>query len=1579
MKFRRTLSSVIISVFLVLAVLFAVVYLQASSYGMDKLRSAIQNFIPEGQTGLEVTMESVDGTLMKAIVVKNLRISAGETPLAVLGRVELSFSVWDFLKLAVLGYAGELSVTAEDADLYVNDFAVDTLMRTDSAKGEAKEETGVHNGNSGKGEPSVFDEFGIAASIRNLNVYADYSGIKAVSRGINATAELGKGLVFRKADLNVPGISAGGGPLGNEQISASDVRISVDSDFAVSFSVASASYGKVIRVSSGSAIARISEDVLSAALFINNTKVFNENPLVDASLSGLTVSASYKMKTMEAAFDLTGELLSGAVSDFDFDAGIENFHLKGSFNGVSDISLDVSSEALKASFQSRKANLSGLSSELELVSGGDNGFASMGHISLKNASFEGLEDFNLSDSRLSDAIIDYSYSESGLGLRIRSTVEGNCGNELIGSFSAKLDAGVQTRDFRTVSNVSLALKDLKCASLSERADFDLAVNGNSNARINFSSAEDLRASIGYDGEKFDISLNLSSFSPGTYELLYRKFLSWQSFVSTSTYFDGSLFVSAYADEGFKSWISSFMGGDYSAVFHVKTPFDIVKGGRLSLNAAARNIMIGESVFSGAFTFEAGVDEKTAEIDTFAVTTGNTRISYSGSIDFNELVPEGRLSVQRLSDGMELAGIDLSHADGTKIYEFVARSQFVRGAGLSGSINWNDINRITASVQMDAPFLESEGIALDAVLFTNPFSLKIDGSVLDIEAGIEEGKVIASGSLNNMVFRLDENVNMNASTLINAGFFLEDGSFFLSFNNLAVSVSNMISARLDMDITDHSLGAENLSLSRGTIESKFHPFNGKLDITFDSIKALLNGDTSSVTGKMDFESDDGFTDISGAITEDRYYFELSHSDYTLKDAGISFLGRRGGAFYGSGRLAWGENGANKVSVNAIFEDNVLSLYDSGGTIGSLNINDINFSADFSKMLLEGSMSFLNEKKLMSGELSTQSGTVTAAAKVDSITGSVWQILAGENYSVDFSLGLSDIILSDGYRIADTNVALTMTEKDLTFSGNMINGKYDMETGYIDIDIDKKLLFGFKAKGYVGRNLDFVVSDLYFPLPILNQFIDTPMLTFLDGVIEGNVLVKGPVSNPGFYGMGFCQSYEMSIFYVPDQVLTVKNVSAYIQDHTLIISRTPMSGYSENDGRYFYGDVAASLVMQNNTMESFDVSINVNEETPVNFWLPIVSDDMEMEVRGDVSGYMNYELGVGRSKLAADLNVSSTLLDFRFDEKLPDWLYASANNSSFIFDMDINLTTGHDVEFYYPEKDNSFINFTLAENKTARLMLNDNVFSTDGGVSLKTGQVYYLHNDFIIKEGSVDLTERKYSGNSSAIPFLLNLTAELTDYDADGNKITISLILQDSTLDNISPRFSSIPAKDEKDILAMLGQSVLSSSALDQSLSLSSLASFAATATDALTKVGIIESNTTYSIGATIRNALGLDIFSARSNIVSNVIINALPGDMTGRSNVSMLARYLDMTSIFAGKYLSPDWFIKVRLMLKADTGVKKSDKTGHFLAKDLILDTEISLDWETPMGTLSIFTYPRELSVFDFLDTIGFSVTKQIQL
>jgi hypothetical protein len=51
----------------------------------------------------------------------------------------------------------------------------------------------------------------------------------------------------------------------------------------------------------------------------------------------------------------------------------------------------------------------------------------------------------------------------------------------------------------------------------------------------------------------------------------------------------------------------------------------------------------------------------------------------------------------------------------------------------------------------------------------------------------------------------------------------------------------------------------------------------------------------------------------------------------------------------------------------------------------------------------------------------------------------------------------------------------------------------------------------------------------------------------------------------------------------------------------------------------------------------------------------------------------------------------------------------------------------------------------------------------------------------------------------------------------------------------------------------------------------------------------------------------------------------------------------------------------------------------FLVNDLALNLEISLDWDTPLCTYSLFTQPNELSLVQILDTIGFSVTKRIVL
>lgn len=184
--------------------------------------------------------------------------------------------------------------------------------------------------------------------------------------------------------------------------------------------------------------------------------------------------------------------------------------------------------------------------------------------------------------------------------------------------------------------------------------------------------------------------------------------------------------------------------------------------------------------------------------------------------------------------------------------------------------------------------------------------------------------------------------------------------------------------------------------------------------------------------------------------------------------------------------------------------------------------------------------------------------------------------------------------------------------------------------------------------------------------------------------------------------------------------------------------------------------------------------------------------------------------------------------------------------------------------------------------------------------------------------------------------------------------------------------------ENEILSLLGQTILPSSTFSQTVSVASVASLAAAATDAISRLGIIESNSNYSLTATIRDSLGLDIFSLRSNLLQNIIIDALPGDVAGKTDISLLSKYLDGTSLFAGKYLANGVFAQMSFRLKSEKNSNKNIDYGHFLSKDLILDMEFSVDWDNSFGTFTIFTKPQELSALNILDTIGFSVTKRIQ-
>ena len=128
MKFRRTVSSVVASVFLVVAVLLVVVQLRLATFGMEKVRQIIRSFLPSGNTSIEVSVDGMESTLMKSLKVNNLRASVEGKEFASAGNIEVSLTLWDVLKLALGKGAGNLDVTVNDLTVTVDDGTVNSLM-----------------------------------------------------------------------------------------------------------------------------------------------------------------------------------------------------------------------------------------------------------------------------------------------------------------------------------------------------------------------------------------------------------------------------------------------------------------------------------------------------------------------------------------------------------------------------------------------------------------------------------------------------------------------------------------------------------------------------------------------------------------------------------------------------------------------------------------------------------------------------------------------------------------------------------------------------------------------------------------------------------------------------------------------------------------------------------------------------------------------------------------------------------------------------------------------------------------------------------------------------------------------------------------------------------------------------------------------------------------------------------------------------------------------------------------------------------------------------------------------------------
>ncbi len=1560
MKFRVTASSIIISLLLCVCCLVLVFTLGFAKAGYERLDHMVEDFLTLGDKGITISAASMDGTLAKALTLNNLKVTDKDKMLVQVEQVKLSIGLFDIIKLGMDWGYPYLSITVSDAKIYVNEDLVACL----------KSFAGNSDQTSSLNLPSI--NFNLQLS--NASAQVDYLGFESNISGLNASAVIDivdNKIKFQGADLNLPALAV---KLPADLVAkAKDIRLSVDESLQVIASLDEASlddYGKATEVS---ALLKADNGKLSLATYFETIDVQYAD--YEAKISKTTANIGYDLSSKDVEFTANLNNLKAKACE-NLDAQLYEVSFSGRYSNGEIGDLEANVKSANVLYDTYGAVFSGLSANVDLTL---SSLKTLGYVAFDNLSVTGLQDYTLQALRAQNAELDFSYNltqNNELSARVKGFVSGSSSNVYLGKFSTNVDATatlkalLQPETAVQLSNFNVNLSGLTCATLTDSSSVNLSYIVNKEVNFSVVAGSQLNGSISLSLEKdsIDTRLYFTAFKPYSFTAAYNQLLSQQATISENTSFDGSIVFALRLPENTLELDTL----DNINLKSIKDLSKYVDGGLFSVNLAVRDLTLDAKAYSGAVSFESTLNGSLIDVGTLAVSTNGFRLSYSGTVDYNELIPDGTLSLQKSEDGSEVAALNFDFIEGTKSYSFKLTSPILKESSIYGTLDWQDEQKITASAFLQSNYLKAETIPFDVTVIKNPIQIEVKSEFFSFAGGLEDQSLVkVNGLLNGLEVKVSDWLAVAVDVDVWASYDLVSGKFDFDVGNFDARISDFFRFSFASSVTSEKLTLEKLTVTRG---DHTFVFDGALKFEYPSIAALASIAGEGVSALVDLKDQEGIFSIFGTVLDGQYYLDvkINAQDYFAFSLDLNLLGTYKTGFYATGSTSWGEKSG--FDFNAQYSNGVFAFYDSAGSLGSLSLKDIAFNLDSVNMAMLFSFTFENEVQKKFAEAAHQRGKITLSAQLESFANSLISLVTGLDFDANFTLALSDFYLEDGYSIPDNEVKVFYSKGFFTLTGDLINGTYDSTKKYIDLQVDKSFLFGLKMKGYLGSELDLYLSDLYIPLPLLNQFTNFVLFGFNEADITGSLLIKGDSKDPSFYGMLYCQSYEMWLSYLPSQTLSVKNIAISVQDHSFIIAKTPVSGHSELDGRFLDAAVSVTLDINNLALESYEIVTDVY--SPVDLWVPLVLQaSTELEIRGDATGLVIYGVKNGKPYLKCDTTASNMLIDFDIEDKQP-WIYDLAG----AIDLDIDLTIGDDVEFCYPQKDSAFIDFTLSEGEKVNLTYDTvtKTISTAGSLDFKTGQVYYFQNDFYITEGSLDLSPKKDgTTQTGGFSFTLNLNAKLNDYDSNGDKIEINLILQNATLDNISPRFTSTPSMTETEILSLLGQTILPSSSFGQSVTVASVASLAAAATDAISRLGIIESNSNYSLTATIRDSLGFDIFSLRSNILQNIIIDALPGEESN-SNLSLLSKYLDGTSLFAGKYLANGVFAQMSLRLKSEKNSKNTSNYGHFLSKDLILDMEFSVDWDNPVGTFTIFTKPQELSALNILDTIGFSVTKRMQ-
>ena len=552
--------------------------------------------------------------------------------------------------------------------------------------------------------------------------------------------------------------------------------------------------------------------------------------------------------------------------------------------------------------------------------------------------------------------------------------------------------------------------------------------------------------------------------------------------------------------------------------------------------------------------------------------------------------------------------------------------------------------------------------------------------------------------------------------------------------------------------------------------------------------------------------------------------------------------------------------------------------------------------------------------------------------------------GNTVPFDTRMELSEIISNDYYltlgfhNIFVDNAVSEQWSFEVERNNNIINfsgGPEDSIEGYMDDDGDlgvilkKGLPLRFEGKGSLKEDIiDFEMDNFEVDISLINLVNIGQFVEFTDGTAYGYLGISGQITDPDFNGVLHAREVNANVLMVPESIEPF-DTSVVFKDKTMIIGPESLQ-ISNNLVRIDFNATFSKWLPG-----IWVLNIDTEEEDKLHIIYSVSS--IGLGIDGFVDGKLNIFSNEYGISINSDLNVNDCIIS------LGPSTPRLTHGSNAIF-TDMKFTTGRKVQFLWPSNTLPILRATANTGQVLTLAMDNlsRTYSLNGEIGIKYGSIFYFQKSFYISEGSLIFNE-----NEAKFDPLLDFRAQIREVDTEGEVVNISLILDKKPVSQFTPRFESDPPLSDIEIFSILGTGVFAQIGGEQI----DLTSALLITSDLVAQFGLIQ-----SFEKKVKDIFNLDLFSIRTQMIQNILIDRFVGSDTTSEEIYMnsFGSYLDNTSLYLGKYFGDDIFLQAVVQIGTQINLEDDQPDA---TNESFIESSVSFEWQSPLFLLGITVKP----------------------